>query len=122
MIRGSLPALLLVALLPAAPPAAHHGWAWATDEEFVLAGTVKQVRLGNPHGELVLATRPGDWTVEVGQPWRNERAGLTPQMLRRGTRLVVHSHRSARAGQRLAKAERIVIGGKSFNLYPARPS
>ena len=123
MIRPSLvAAALFVGILPAAPIAAHHGWAWATDEEFQLAGTVRSVRNVNPHGTMMLATRSGLWTVEIGQPWRNERAGLTMQLLRPGTRLVVHGHRSARAGQRLVKAERIVIAGKSYNLYPDRPS
>ena len=123
MLRHSLiAAALLVVTIPAAPLAAHHGWGWATDEEFELAGTVKQVRHGNPHGTMVLATRTGDWTVEIGQPWRNERAGLTRELLRRGTRLLVHGHRSANRNQRLMKAERVVIAGKSYNLYPDRPS
>ncbi len=113
---------LLAAMLPAAPLAAHHGWGWATNQEFVLAGTVKQVRHGNPHGSMVLGTRSGDWTVEIGQPWRNAQAGLTRQLLRPGTQLVIHGHRSARKDQRLMKAERVVIGRKSFNLYPDRPS
>lgn len=122
MFRRSLAAVLLVAMVPAAPLAAHHGWGWATDEEFQLAGIVKQVRHGNPHGTMVLATRSGDWTVEIGQPWRNAQAGLTAQLLRPGTRLLVHGHRSARKGERLVKAERVVIGRRSYNLYPDRPS
>ena len=118
----TIAAAALVALMPSAPLAAHHGWAWATAEEFELSGVVKQVRHGNPHGVMQLTTRSGEWTVEIGQPWRNQQAGLTPQLLRPGTRLLIHGHRSARAGERLMKAERIVIGGKSYNLYPDRPS
>ncbi|HEX8443927.1 MAG TPA: DUF6152 family protein [Allosphingosinicella sp.] len=118
----ALVACLLTASLAAAPLAAHHGWAWATDEEFDLSGTVKRVRHGNPHGEMVLGTPAGDWTIEIGQPWRNEQAGLKPDMLKAGTRLTLHGHRSARKGERLMKAERIVLGSKSYNLYPDRPS
>ena len=114
--------VLLLGLAPVAPLAAHHGWGWATDEEFELSGTVKSVRHGNPHGEMRLTTRSGEWLVEIGQPWRNERAGLTPQLLRPGTRLLVHGHRSARKSEKLMKAERIVIAGKNYNLYPDRPS
>jgi hypothetical protein len=80
------------------------------------------VRHGNPHGEMRVATASGEWTVEIGQPWRNEQAGLTPKVLKPGTRLVIHGRRSAQKGQRLMKAERIVIAGRSFNLYPDRPS
>lgn len=123
MVLGSrLAAVLLLAMMPAAPASAHHGWAWATGEEFELAGIVRQVRHGNPHGSMELATKSGTWTVEIGQPWRNERAGLTRQMLTPGVRLLVHGHRSAKKGERLMKAERIVIAGKSYNLYPDRPS
>ena len=113
---------LLLGLAPLAPLAAHHGWGWATDEEFRLAGTVKSVRHGNPHGEMRLSTASGEWLVEIGQPWRNAQAGLSRQVLRPGIRLLVHGHRSARRGERLMKAERIVIAGKSYNLYPDRPS
>ena len=111
---------LLLGLAPAAPLLAHHGW--ATNEEFQLGGTIKQVRHGNPHGTMVMSTRLGDWTVEIGQPWRNEQAGLTRELLQPGTQLMVHGHRSARKGERLMKAERIVISGKSYNLYPDRKS
>ena len=113
---------LLLGVTPAVPVGAHHGWGWATDEEFEVAGTVKTVRHGNPHGTMRLVTRSGEWTVEIGQPWRNARAGLDAQLLRPGTRLLVHGHRSARKSERLMKAERIVIAGKSYNLYPDRPS
>jgi hypothetical protein len=115
-------AALLAASIPAAPLSAHHGWGWATDEEFRLSGKVKRVRHGNPHGLMVLATASGDWMVEIGQPWRNAQAGLTAQLLRPGTAVLVHGHRSARKGQRLLKAERIAVNGRSYNLYPDRTS
>lgn len=122
MIRRSLIAVgLALAALPAIPVAAHHGWGWATDEEFELSGVVRSVRHGNPHGTMVLATKSGIWTVETGQPWRNDRAGVT-QLLKAGTTLTVHGHRSAKKGELLMKAERIIIAGKSYNLYPDRPS
>ena len=123
MIRPSLiAAAIFLGIAPAAPIAAHHGWGWATNEEFELSGVVKDVRNRNPHGTMMLATASGNWTVEIGQPWRNAQAGLTMQLLKPGTRLLVHGHRSARKNERLMKAERIVIAGKSYNLYPERPS
>ena len=122
MPLGRHAAAMVISLLFAAPAAGHHGWAWATDEEFQLAGVARQVRNGNPHGMMMLATSSGMWRVEIGQPWRNQRAGLTGEVLKTGTQLVVRGHRSARRGERLMKAERIVIGRKSYNLYPDRPS
>jgi hypothetical protein len=101
---------------------AHHGWGWATDEEFELTGTITSVRLGNPHGEVTLDVKGVQWVVEVGQPWRNKRAGLADGLLSPGRLITVHGHRSAKEGEPLMKAERVVIDGKSYDLYPDRKS
>lgn len=62
------------------------------------------------------------WVIEVGQPWRNERAGLAPEMFSNGRVIAIHGHRSAKQSERLVKAERVIIDGKSYNLYPDRES
>jgi hypothetical protein len=120
-LAGLVPALITVTLL-ARSAAAHHGWGWATAEEFELTGQIVSVKLGNPHGEVTIDIKGEKWIVEVGQPWRNEKAGLTPKLLSKGRTITAHGHRSAKAGQRLMKAERVVIDGKSYNLYPDRES
>ncbi len=115
--------LLLVSavwLLPSV--SAHHGWGWATDEEFEITGSITDVRLGNPHGELTMEVANEAWVVEVGQPWRNDRAGLTKDLLQVGRTITVHGHRSAKEGERLIKAERVVIDGRDYDLYPGRKS
>jgi Family of unknown function (DUF6152) len=101
---------------------AHHGWGWATDKEFELTGKITGVKLGNPHGELHLDANGEAWLVEIGQPWRNERAGLTEDLLAVGTEVTAHGHRSANPDEKLMKAERLVIAGKDYNLYPDRSS
>jgi len=101
---------------------AHHGWGWASDEEFEISGTITRVKLGNPHGEVTLDVKGEKWLIEVGQPWRNERAGLTPELLSVGRMITVHGHRSAKESELLVKAERVIIEGKSYNLYPDRES
>ncbi|BES70608.1 DUF6152 family protein [Marinobacter nanhaiticus D15-8W] len=112
----------IVTLMATTVAHAHHGWAWATDEEFEIAGTITDVRLGNPHGEVTIDVDGEAWVVEVGQPWRNDRVGLTKDMLSPGREITVHGHRSADEGERLVKAERVVIDGKDYNLYPDRDS
>jgi len=104
------------------PVGAHHGWAWATDEEFELTGRITAVKLGNPHGELTLDAAGEAWLVEIGQPWRNEQAGLTEEIMAIGTAVTAHGHRAADPSQRLMKAERLVIAGRDYNLYPDRAS
>ena len=101
---------------------AHHGWGWASEQEFELTGKIAKVRLGNPHGEVTLDVAGEKWVVEVGQPWRNERTGLTSDLLGVGRVMTAHGHRSSKPDERLMKAERVVIDGKSYNLYPDRPS
>jgi hypothetical protein len=110
--------VIAVGLTPLAH--AHHGWGWATDEEFELTGRIVAVRLGNPHGEVDLESGGEQWTVEVGQPWRNQRAGLTAELLGVGRVITVYGHRSAREGERVVKAERVVIDGEHYVLYPGR--
>ena len=99
---------------------AHHGWAWAEGENFELTGVIKSAKLGNPHGLLTLTAQNADWIVEVGQPWRNARAGLRDAMLVKGVELTAHGHRAKDRSVRRMKAERIAIKGKLYNLYPDR--
>lgn len=113
---------LVVAALAMQGALAHHGWGWATGEEFEITGTITGVKLGNPHGEVTLDVAGERWVIEVGQPWRNERAGLSAELLKEGRSITVHGHRSAREGERLVKAERVVIDGESYDLYPNRDS
>jgi hypothetical protein len=112
----------IVALFAAQAGLAHHGWGWATDEEFEITGKITKVRLGNPHGEVTIDVKGESWVVEVGQPYRNERAGIKPEMLGIGRTITVHGHRSAKESEKLVKAERVIIDGKSYNLYPDRES
>ncbi len=118
-LRG---ATLAVVALAAGRAQAHHGWGWATDEEFEITGVVQAIRLGNPHGEVDIVSDGEMWTIEVGQPWRNERAGLSAALLAAGTEILVHGHRSKKPDARLVKAERVVIAGKNYDLYPGRES
>jgi hypothetical protein len=99
---------------------AHHGWVWAEDQTFELTGVIRDAKLGNPHGLLTVESGGEMWTVEVGQPWRNERAGLTEDKLMPGVELVASGHRSSDPAMKLMKAERITIEGTLHNLYPDR--
>ena len=113
-------AALCAALLPPGVALAHHGWAWTTGENIELTGTITEVRLGNPHGELDLDVDGTLWTVEVGQPWRNSRAGLQDGDLAEGVVLRVSGEPSADPDEKLLKVERLWIDGVEYELYPDR--
>lgn len=117
-VRSLAAAALLIGM--ALPAAAHHGWVWAEDVNSELAGTIVAAKLGNPHGELTMAVDGANWIVEVGQPWRNERAGLKDAMLVKGVKLTVSGHKHSDPKKKVFKAERLVIDGKTYDLYPDR--
>ena len=58
--------------------------------------------------------------MEIGQPWRNDRAGLKEEMLGVGREVTVSGQRAADPGDKKVKAERVIIDGKLYNLYPNR--
>lgn len=99
---------------------AHHGWSWTTGGNIDLTGIIKTAQLGNPHGVLTVDVEGEIWTVEVGQPWRNERAGLKDGDLAPGVEVRIVGEPAADAAARLVKAERIFLGGREYPLYPER--
>ena len=122
LVLGGFLGLLAAVLGPAGlrRALAHHGWRWAEDGNFELTGVIKTLQLGNPHGVLTVDAEGELWTVEVGQPWRNERAGLTDDMLAVGREVTISGARSADHSERRVKAERVIIDGQLYNLYPER--
>jgi hypothetical protein len=99
---------------------AHHGWSWTTGENMELTGVIKEVRLGNPHGILEVEVDGEMWTVEVGQPWRNERAGLKDGDLSEGVQIRVIGEPAADTSDKRLKVERLFLGGREYVLYPDR--
>lgn len=116
----SITAFLTVILLQANVVLAHHGWSWTTGGNIELIGIIKSAKLGNPHGVLKIDAEGEIWTAEVGQPWRNERAGLKPGDMSPGVEIKIVGEPSADINDKRVKAERIYIGGKEYILYPGR--
>ena len=121
MTRFLSAAFLGLALaLPAGTALAHHGWAWTTGNNIELTGVIAEARLGNPHGLLEVDVEGETWTVEVGQPWRNERAGLKDGDLVPGVEIRAVGEPAADIADKRLKAERLFIGGRAYQLYPER--
>ena len=117
-MRRLFPALVL-ALSPAMA-LAHHGWSWTTGENVEVTGVIRDADLGMPHGVLVLDVEGESWEVEVGQPWRNERAGLQDGDLAPGVEVRIEGEPAADISERRVKAERLWIGDRAYELYPGR--
>ena len=99
---------------------AHHGWSWTTGGNIDLTGIIRIVRLGNPHGVLKVDVEGEEWTVEVGQPWRNKRAGLEDGDLAEGVEIRVIGEPAADGSQKRIKAERFFLREREYVLYPGR--
>ncbi len=119
--------LLVIAILVVAglalrplPGGAHHGWSWTTGGNIELTGIIQKVSLGMPHGLVYVDAEGEVWTVEVGQPWRNERAGLKPGDLAEGVEIRAVGEPAADVSEKRMKAERLYIGDTEYDLYPNR--
>ena len=116
----SITVLTLGLAAPTAAPLAHHGWAWTTGGNIDLTGIIRTVRLGNPHGVLKVDVEGEVWTAEVGQPWRNERAGLEDGDLAEGVEIRVIGEPAADVSERRIKVERLFLREREYILYPGR--
>lgn len=113
----------IIALGLAAQSAAtrgHHGWAWTTGGNIELTGVIESVHLGNPHGVLEVDVDGETWTVEVGQPWRNKRAGLEEGDLAKGVEIRAIGQPAADTSEKRLKVERFYLGDQEYVLYPGR--
>jgi len=99
---------------------AHHGWSWTTGGNIDLTGIIKSVELGNPHGVLQVDVEGEIWQVEVGQPWRNERAGAKDGDLAEGIEIRVIGEPAENKTDKRVKAEKFYLGDKEYILYPER--
>ncbi len=113
-------ALVIGLALQAGAALAHHGWAWTTGGNIELTGIIKKASLGNPHGALEVDIDGEKWTVEVGQPWRNERAGLKPGDLKEGVEIRAIGEPAADIKDKRMKAEKLYLGEREYVLYPDR--
>jgi hypothetical protein len=115
--------LLAAALAAAAlstPTAAHHGWEGYLDEEFALTGVVESANLGGPHGLIRLRVGRQTWDVVLAPPPRTPRAGLALAAVPNGTTVTARGHRHRNPRTLEMKTERLVVGNRTFDLYPER--
>jgi hypothetical protein len=105
----------------ALPAIAHHGWNWADDEQTELTGTVRSVSMAPPHPSLQVTAADGvTWQIDLGNPNQTERSGFSAASAKAGDRIVVLGNRHKDKAQRLMKAVRITVAGKTYDLYPER--
>lgn len=115
----AFPILAALGVAAAAPAFAHHGWANYSEQEGAITGTVVSAQLGAPHGVVKVRTAQGVWDAMLAPPAAIQRSGLTLQAIPAGTRVTARGHKRV-DGTAEIKTERLVVGDKTFDLYPSR--
>jgi Family of unknown function (DUF6152) len=109
-------ALALAALGLVGTAFAHHGWgSYDAAKKFTIANAVERLDWQNPHVHLYVAHQGATWEAVLAPPFRMQARGLSPELIKKGTRVEVEGYPSTQ-GPREMRAERIVVGGKSYEL------
>jgi hypothetical protein len=104
----------------AAPAFAHHGWSWTESGFFQLEGIIAAVYLGNPHATLDIDVEGTIWRVELAPPGPTSAAGFVDGVAKVGDEVTAFGNRSSDPDETRMKAVRIVIGDKTYDVYPDR--
>jgi hypothetical protein len=99
---------------------AHHGWSWTVEEQSELTGTIQELFIGNPHAVLSVEASDGLWTVELAPPARTRAAGFDESAAKVGDKVTAIGNRSKNADERRIKAVRLIVNGKTYDVYPDR--
>jgi len=108
------------AILVATSAVAHHGWSWTVEEQSELSGTIQEIFIGNPHAVLKVQADDGLWTVELAPPGRTRAAGFDENTAKVGDQVTAIGNRSADPNEKRMKAVRIIVNGKTYDVYPDR--
>lgn len=99
---------------------AHHGWSWTEDGFFELRGKITAIYIGNPHATLDVDAEGEAWRVEMAPPSRTIAAGFTEEVAKVGDEVTAIGNRSLDEKEKRMKAVRIIVGGKTYDVYPDR--
>ena len=105
-----------LALIASGAALAHHGWgSYDASKKFTISSPVEKLDWTNPHVHLDVKHIGATWEAVLAPPFRMEARGLSPELLKVGTRVDVEGYPSTRAENEM-RAERIVVAGKTYEL------
>jgi hypothetical protein len=110
----------MIATSLAGTAVAHHGWSWAQADQIDLKGTIQSISFAPPHPTLEIRAEDGVWRVELGNPNQTQRSGFVEGQAKVGDQITATGNRSEDRSEKRLKAVRIVVSGKTFDIYPER--
>lgn len=118
--RVPIVATLAAAAMFSLPALAHHGWSWTQDGFFELKGVIAEIYIGNPHATLDVDVEGDIWRVELAPPARTIAAGFSDEVAKKGDEVTAIGNRSRDETEKRMKAVRIVVNGKTYDVYSDR--
>lgn len=95
---------------------AHHGWgSYDATKTFTMTGRVKMMEWANPHAHIMMDHQGASWEATLAPVSRMQARGLTEDMIKPGTTVSIEGYPSTRTPHEM-RAERISVGGKTFEL------
>lgn len=104
------------AILSADAASAHHGWgSYDASKGFTISAPVETLSWADPHAHIMLKYEGATWEATLAPLSRMQARGLSEEMLKPGTPVVVLGYPSTR-NQHEMRAERITVAGKTVEL------
>jgi hypothetical protein len=109
-------ALIIAIVFMAGAASAHHGWgSYDASKGFTISAPVETLSWADPHVHLMLKYEGATWEATLAPLFRMQSRGLTKDMLKPGTPVVVVGYPSTRNEHEM-RAERITVAGKTVEL------
>jgi hypothetical protein len=106
----------LAAVVSAGAAWAHHGWgSYDATKAFTISAPVEQLAWADPHAHVMLKYQGATWEATLAPLFRMQARGITQDMLKPGTAVVVEGYPSTRLAHEM-RAERITVAGKVVEL------
>lgn len=99
---------------------AHHGWSWTADGFFELKGKIVAITYANPHPTIDVDAEGEVWRVDLATLSATAYAGFTETSAKVGDEITAIGNRSRAETEKHMKAVRIIVGGKTYDVYPSR--
>jgi hypothetical protein len=95
---------------------AHHGWgSYDATKVFTISAPVETLSWADPHTHITLKYKGDTWEATLAPLFRMQARGLTQEMLKPGTVVMVEGYPSTQK-QHEMRAERITVAGKAVEL------